>query len=289
MYDTSYPKRRRFGLRAKDIMVLKKIKRRMKLWAAVRNYSIANGDVRMALICEYNKRRMKRKLIRRGCVPLHVWTTARKRKSLLRRKRLFTAYTDDEIETLFGFKSAHQLTELKNQFEFPDDIVLDSHHRFTGEEALMIGLYRLRHPEPLPMLEREFGRDSSTISRCFQFFLSFFIDNWSYLLMNNMHASVNDIPFFAEAIRRKAEAKIQEKMNDNNIHLLTVEEDNENGFKVFAFIDCTPVRSDRPGGGPVHPGGLGAQRHDPLEQRAFYSGHKSIMALRCKPQLCPMA
>jgi hypothetical protein len=49
--------------------------------------------------------------------------------------------------------------------------------------------------------------------------------------------------------------------------------------KTCFFIDCNCLETDRPGGGPRE-AGVNSARWDPLIQRAFYNGWKSMHGLK---------
>lgn len=108
------------------------------------------------------------------------------------------------------------------------------------------------------------------------------VDNLAYLVTNNMDYWTQKIPEFCEAIRLKLEQKLGQPV-------LSVNENEEFGFKVFAFLDDTAFLTCRPGAGPAGPGGPDAPRRDPegILQAAFYSGYYCHHGLKMQHSTLP--
>jgi hypothetical protein len=66
----------------------------------------------------------------------------------LANRRTFDSFTESEIRNNFRFQSKSQLTRLLECFDFPDYFYKGG-HKYSGEETLVIGLYRLRYPNRL--------------------------------------------------------------------------------------------------------------------------------------------
>jgi hypothetical protein len=82
-------------------------------------------------------------------------------------------------------------------------------------------------------------------------------------LSDNLDFYVDNFPLYAEAIRTKL-TKIGVPHLPGN-------------YNVCGFIDNTNHKTCRPGGGPVAPRGVGAERHDFLFQRAFFCTRINIV------------
>jgi hypothetical protein len=91
------------------------------------------------------------------------------------------------------------------------------------------------------------------------------VDNWGYLLTNNVAFWLPYLPMMAAALRNKLSEKGVEFPHGS--------------FCVFGFIDNTMNSTCRPGGGPARDG-TNAPRNDPLIQRAFYNGWKKLHSLK---------
>lgn len=84
------------------------------------------------------------------------------------------------------------------------DIEANNRSKFTGEEILLIGLHRYNVTGPLETtMSKEFDLDFSQLSRAFQLFNNYVLDNFSYLVTNNLDYWVHWFPEFAEKIRSK--------------------------------------------------------------------------------------
>jgi hypothetical protein len=113
--------------------------------------------------------------------------------------------------------------------------------------------------------EHVFGMTYIQASSVFQLFLRFMVDNWGYLLTNNVTFWLPYLPMMAAALRNKLAEKGVEFPHGS--------------FCVFGFIDNTMNSTCRPGGGPARDG-TNAPRNDPLIQRAFYNGWKKLHSLK---------
>ena len=170
---------------------------------------------------------------------------------------------DAECYCFFRFRK-QQLNFLKIGLQFPEEMTVEGNH-FSGEEILLAGLFRIAAPNRFGDAGwvQLFGWDQPRCSHAFDLFLNFMIPRWMYLVEDNMEFWLPKLFIFAR--------KIKEKLS-----LLGVEypdPSEENGFNVFGFIDCTNLRTCRPGGGPVVDG-PNSTRNDQNLQRAFYNGWK---------------
>lgn len=93
--------------------------------------------------------------------------------------RLFTtrksinSYSDADIKLHFRFHGGNQLIRIVVWFQFTHSHTLPSRHVFSGEEALIILLYRFYYPERYVGIDREFGRDYTTCYRIFNWTINF--------------------------------------------------------------------------------------------------------------------
>ena len=90
------------------------------------------------------------------------------------------------------------------------------------------------------------------------------VNNWGYLLTNNMEYWVPMMQACANSIRAKCS---------------TLGCDFPENFCVFAFTDNTMNATCRPGGGPTRDG-ANAPRNDPNIQRAWYNGWKKLHGMK---------
>jgi hypothetical protein len=187
--------------------------------------------------------------------------------SVVNLKRSINSFNDTDIPILFRFRDKSQLHRLIAGFNFPDSSSIGG-YRFSGEELLLCGLYRLHSPNTLGDLNWQnlFGWTQSKRSYGFKEFLNVMKKKF-YLVTNNFSFWVKYFPQYAEAIRKKL-------LSLGSFHVVAFESDG--GFCVAAFIDNKLVGTCRPGGGPRKDG----HRNDPLIQQAFYNGWKSIHGIK---------
>jgi len=160
-----------------------------------------------------------------------------------------------------------ELWGLCDGFQFPEFIKTKSRHKFTGEEVFLFGLYRLCNPTKLSneIVNIRFGfHTKSLASECFRAFLDHMVNNWGYLLTNNVGFWADKFPNTSYAIRRKCQ----------ELGVIFPVD-----FNVAAFTDNTMNAACRPGGGPRRDGTY-APRNDPLIQRAWYNGWKKLHGMK---------
>jgi hypothetical protein len=106
----------------------------------------------------------------------------------------------------FRFQSFDSLRRLLRAFQFPlGDVKLHKGYKSTAEEIILISLTRLCFPSRwTDIYERFPGRKSWFLSAAFMWFLDFMIDNWAYLLVNNL---IWWYPRFAESCEQGPNAR----------------------------------------------------------------------------------
>ena len=176
-----------------------------------------------------------------------------------------------DCSTRFRFQSFDQLTRLVVGFRFPDgQIILKKGYRATAEEIVLVSLTRLSFPSRWEDLYERFpGRKSQALQIMFYYFLDFLINNWSYLLLNNMAYWRPFLAASADAIRVKLQ-----NLNHAEWRLVFP----PGGFDYCCFIDNTMVAFCRPGG--VLDDGPAAQRVPDEVQEAFWSGWKKFNGMK---------
>ena len=172
---------------------------------------------------------------------------------------------DALIGAKYRFKSRQQLRRLFTGFRISAFFTIPgSGYRFGGEELLLISLERCALGSRLLDLQSRYHIQHSVISRGINYFCQWMNDNWGYLLRDNLE--------FWRPYLQASMLSIKAKMLcQYNFDVDEVVDD----FKVSMFIDCTMIKSQRPGGGPVLPGPF-APRYAYLVQEAFYNGWKRM-------------
>ena len=146
---------------------------------------------------------------------------------LFRLNRTINSFSPTEIPDSFRFRSRHQLRQLLELLKIPQRIRLPHRHSCTGEELLLIGLYRLSSTKDLVDLENTFGRDYTWISRVFDMFVLWMEREHKWRLFDNLDFWVNRIPRYAESIRLKVNEV-------SGVELFA-----PGNFSIFSFMDCT--------------------------------------------------
>ncbi len=148
---------------------------------------------------------------------------------------------DWEIPSLFRFRSKSQLYRLLNGFRFRDFYHASNRYRFSGEEILLAGLFRLSHITTLGDLSWRnlFGWSQAKCSCAFPIFLNHTCQ-FKYLLTIAFQFWKNHILDFQDAIRLKLRSY---NLDFNSLR------DGPDGFEVFSFIDNSKVKTCRPGSG----------------------------------------
>ena len=159
-------------------------------------------------------------------------------------------FEEDQCYQFFRFKK-EQLQKLKTGLHFPN-VMTSQSYRYSVDEILQAGLFRLASPNRLgdAAWVFVFGWDQPRCSFAVDLFIDFMVIHWMYLVEDNVDFWKPYVGAFSEAIRRK----LQTLGNYHNpVHEF-------GGFNIFGFIDCTPVRTCRPGGGPTMAGVSSSQR-----------------------------
>jgi hypothetical protein len=150
-------------------------------------------------------------------------------------------------------------------------------YRLSAQEVVLISLARLAYPLRWGDLRALFpNRCRFSMQRAFYWFLDFMIQNWGYLILNNMDWWVlrGSLAQSAEAIRVKLAT----------LPTLNYRQDwpsafnPAGGFCASCFIDNTLIATCRPGGG----GGDGVQapRVPKDVQQAWWTGWKKLHGIK---------
>ena len=147
---------------------------------------------------------------------------------------------DNDAVVDFRFRSKLELRRLFNGLRFQEWHRTLWGQKFHGEEIFLCGFYRLHMPNDLgnASWRKLFGFNYSRASKCFDLFLNHMINNWSYLLLDNIEFWIPYLDDCSRAIGSKA-------------FELGLDHINPAAFAIFEFIDNTCNASCRPGGGPT--------------------------------------
>jgi hypothetical protein len=141
------------------------------------------------------------------------------------------SFSDEQICSNFRFRNQLQLNQLLEGFEFHNRSFKYNGNRYSGEEVLLAGLFRLSHISRFgdASWQSVFGWDQPRSSIAFKLFLDHMM-GYKYLLEDRLQFWKDFLPECAESIRKKLV-----ELGDNS-HGCAYE---PGGFKVFGFIDNT--------------------------------------------------
>jgi DDE superfamily endonuclease len=187
------------------------------------------------------------------------------------RLRIDSLLLDDSlIGANYRFKTREQLSRLYVCYRIPAFFVIpEAGYRFNGQELLLISLERCALGSRYLDLQQKYHVQHSVICRGINFFAKWMNENWGYLLRDNLDFWKDYLEGSMLAIKRKMSTQ----------YGFNYDEHFEDEFKFALFIDCTMLKSDRPGGGPMRPG-VQAPRYPYLIQEAYYNGWKGIHGIK---------
>jgi hypothetical protein len=129
-----------------------------------------------------------------------------------------------------------------------NNIRMDNGSKFTGEEIMLFSLNHFVSPTKLAEMVTIYGKDWSQWDRAFNWFVGYMIDNFGFLLLDNLAYWQPQFSNFADKIRLKVFEK-----SDENIYYPP------ETFNTACFYDCSVSMICRPGAGPAG-GGVNAPR-----------------------------
>ena len=96
----------------------------------------------------------------------------------IHRNRTIESFSDEWILNNTRFHSAADLKRLYTKLQIPERIVLGNKSIVSGEEAILVTLYRLTFPRRLSDLEVTFGREYTHWSRVIKFTIKWVSRKW---------------------------------------------------------------------------------------------------------------
>lgn len=176
------------------------------------------------------------------------------------------------VRNSYRFHNKAQIRRLHQLLQLKPVVRLANQQLLSSEEALLITLERLHYPCNFSDLAQKYELDPTNCGRCCNHMVYFICRAWGYLLRDNLEFWLPHFPLFCEKIKLKVEKQVG--------RIVSLEEDAENGFSIFGFIDNTISAICRPASGPAAPGGPNAPRQDPLIQQAFYTKFKKLHGVK---------
>ena len=182
-------------------------------------------------------------------------------------------FNDSDCFIFFRFLKA-DLFRLLILLNFPHTVKFNNRAKMSGEEVMLRGLYELASEETKHKISANvFGREWSSQSRAFSWFMDHIYANFSHLVKDNVswwHRNG-----FFENSRAAIFKRISSVLKSSGKPDLA----EEDVLGVGHFIDCNCLPCSVVGGGPAEDG-ANAMRWTDEVQRAFYNGWKSIHGLK---------
>jgi hypothetical protein len=192
----------------------------------------------------------------------------RENDEIPRLDRTIDSFTNCECKSYFPYKKPELLRVFK-VLNFEPVVVLPNRAVMTGEEVYLRGLFELCGGEDqFKICKLVFGGNQPLQSFALNYFLRFVHRTQQHLVHNNL-----------EWWNRNGFTKQSADAIQDRIRMAGFDGDAAYLNRVAYFIDCNCLATDRVGGGPAEEGANSA-RWDPLIQRAFYNGWKSLNGLK---------
>ena len=94
-------------------------------------------------------------------------------------------YNDAECDLLFKFKKSH-LRDMVKLLRFPEQVTFSNRVTLTGEEVMLRGLFEMNSRETQYKISRHFGRDWTTQSRAWSFFIRHMYSGHHHLVHDSL-------------------------------------------------------------------------------------------------------
>ena len=153
---------------------------------------------------------------------------------------------NNQSESLFGFKT-YELEILKLHWRIPD-MFTEANNRFTGEEAMLIFLFHIRHATPFTqMAEHTFGGDPRLFTHYIRAILRHLYSNFYHKISgDSLRMWVQQIDQFRDAIWNKIQQGVVNERDRRGGEvdweiLLPAE-----SFRIFGWLDDTDMATNRP-------------------------------------------
>jgi len=185
----------------------------------------------------------------------------------------FICHVPDYCADLYRFRRRHELQHLYDLLKLPLRFTLKDGSHVYSETAFLYTIMRLtKDTNVQDLMEKGFGGEKTKWGRVLTTTTDWLLEEHGHRLGTIKPEEVARFPSYARAVEDYVNAKGAGIVAGAN--------------RIALFIDCNCVATTRPGGGPTAEG-PGAARNDPLLQRAFYNGWKSMNGLKAQTVMAP--
>lgn len=183
--------------------------------------------------------------------------------------RTIESFSPSDCHLNFRF-GPQQLRRLFVLMDVPHQVTFYNRSTMSGEEVFLRGLYELCTGATQHVISGVFGREGSSQSRAFCYFIEHMYNRFHHLVHDNLLWWRRN-GFFTSSAEAIA-AKI-------GVHAVRLPGPDGQHKMVSHFIDCNCMPTSVVGGGPAQEGAHAARWNDTI-QRAFYNGWKSVHRLK---------
>jgi hypothetical protein len=207
-----------------------------------------------------------------------------------RRNRMINQLSDESCYEWTRF-SKEQLHLLFRHFRMPNIVrpaVSGGRRHFSGEEVLVISLTKIATGLSFLAMVNIFGGNPREYSSIFNWFIDYMFTTFYHKISGrSLEYWIPHIEYFQSIIHNRLSQppSAAELAADPTLQFIQVLEVALELFRVWAFIDCTDMRTVRPGSGPQPDGSRRVNAHE--IQLEFYSRYFRAHGLKFLSLLLP--
>ena len=183
-------------------------------------------------------------------------------------RRTIDSLRDDTEAELYTRFTKAELHELFLHLRLPTERVEINEHMFTSEEIFLLTLTFLAKGETFNSMRDNFGGDSNFYGSMVYWFVDHIFSTFYHKITgDSLRMWMKDVDMFRKKVWENVcfvkdeHGKVtDERILDISFHL----------WRVWSFIDCTYLRTNRPGSGPINDDG-DRRESAQLIQQAFFT------------------
>lgn len=192
--------KRKVGLTAAMVMKIHEIKATLARALAARKIFLVKKDFYQGKIRRINRFIY---ILANQDISLAFYDDSELTSTYNQRRIRINDFEETLLHATFRFRTHHQLRRIIQCLNIPNVVRLDDGSLTTSEEMLLVSLYRLHLPLTYAECQEKFGINYATCSRIFNFFITFLVEHWGYLLVDNMNYWWPLFPSFADSIQQR--------------------------------------------------------------------------------------
>jgi len=183
------------------------------------------------------------------------------------RRTIDSLSSDTEAELYTRF-TRNELHELFNYLRFPPGKVRVAGHVFTTEEIFIFSLTFLSKGETFISMKDNFGGDSNAYGYMVYWFVDHIFSTFYHKISgDSLRMWMKDVDIFRKKIWEDVCFVKDKNGSPTDEKVLNIPFED---WRAWSFIDCTYMRSNRPGQGPINEEGDWRDNAQEIQQ-AYYS------------------